>query len=242
MECRLDDQLLQTTITPLNLNKLASDAEYPQAYQTQRAAWIKDLQKATTPSTPTTPIDSPTCWNNNVPKVSPVLRIEAGHASPDDILFRMREVLCNDKCENPAGIDSKFVSLKPGPTSCEMYIAMSATVEAYFVRTSPSQGSQWQQCWDSTENIINKCVNNGPNKGWWNGPDYGQFYEVGFRALDPAHFPDAGKSDGHLIPPCEMECSGGPLRSRIISGSPPVRCTCSCEGSNAPFNANNCRT
>ncbi|KAF2754207.1 hypothetical protein EJ05DRAFT_152625 [Pseudovirgaria hyperparasitica] len=32
--------------------------------------------------------------------------------------------------------------------------------------------------------VINQCIKNGPNKGWWNGPDYGQFYEAGFRPLN----------------------------------------------------------
>ena len=38
-------------------------------------------------------------------------------------------------------------------------------------RGTQSTGDQWQQCWDSTQNIIEKCVNEGPNVGWVNGPN-----------------------------------------------------------------------
>jgi hypothetical protein len=37
-------------------------------------------------------------------------------------------------------------------------------------RQTQSTGVQWQQCWDSTQNIIEKCVTEGPNTGWVNGP------------------------------------------------------------------------
>ena len=45
-------------------------------------------------------------------------------------------------------------------------------------RGTPSEGKQWQQCWDSTQNIIEKCVANGPNAGWVNGPDPYQVEEI----------------------------------------------------------------
>ena len=51
-------------------------------------------------------------------------------------------------------------------------------------RGTPSTGVQWQQCWNSTQDIIETCVKNGPNKGWANGPNAYEFFEGGFRPLN----------------------------------------------------------
>lgn len=43
-------------------------------------------------------------------------------------------------------------------------------------------------------------MKDGPNKGWWDGPDYGQFYETGFRPLNGEgsyHTPFDGNSFLH---------------------------------------------
>ncbi|RBQ73022.1 hypothetical protein VDGD_21430 [Verticillium dahliae] len=42
----------------------------------------------------------------------------------------------------------------------------------------------WQQCWDSIENIIDKCVDNQAKSGWWNGNHVYQFYKAGVRQLN----------------------------------------------------------
>jgi hypothetical protein len=76
-------------------------------------------------------------------------------------------------------------------------------------RQTQSTGVQWQQCWDSTQNIIEQCVKEGPNTGWVNGPavqlphsnlltaDKKQFYQGGFRQLNDKsaiHAPMSGNA------------------------------------------------
>ncbi|KAF4313370.1 hypothetical protein GTA08_BOTSDO01005 [Botryosphaeria dothidea] len=166
-----------------------------------KAFTIEDLEKAQAilaglpeiSNASPSPIPSPsadaskvTCWNDNVNTVPAKMVTQTGVVDPDTLIYRLREVVCNDKCETPAGIadDTVIIYQNDDKTDCEISVDIDGDIEAWVYRGSPSQGSQWQQCWDSTENIIKKCINNGPNKGWWNGPDYGQFYETGFRPLN----------------------------------------------------------
>jgi hypothetical protein len=73
------------------------------------------------------------------------------------------------------------VAQNSGLTDCEIAIAVSSDAEAYFYRGYPAVGVQWQECWDSTQNIIDTCVAGGPNEGWWNGDHAYQFYQGGYR-------------------------------------------------------------
>ena len=68
------------------------------------------------------------------------------------------------------------------------------------VRDTASESDQWQQCWDSMEDIIESCVQNGPNGGWVNGPADGQFYEGGFRNLNQNAVHDTLDGSGGLQP------------------------------------------
>jgi hypothetical protein len=71
-------------------------------------------------------------------------------------------VICNDKCETPASLDSSYVMTKQNDekTSCEISVAIDGNIEAWLYRGTPSQGSQWQQCWDSTENSTSTLSTN----------------------------------------------------------------------------------
>jgi hypothetical protein len=54
-----------------------------------------------------------------------------------------------------------------GLNQCEIRVAVTEKIEAYMYRATSARGDQQQQCWDSLENIISKCVHNDVNKGWW---------------------------------------------------------------------------
>ncbi|KAI9764141.1 MAG: hypothetical protein M1840_008701 [Geoglossum simile] len=139
------------------------------------------------PTRPADPIDKPTCQANVVNSAPPKLMINGAKADLDGLLFMLREVICSDKCVVPAGLDASVVrttsSSGNGP-DCEIAVALPYSIEAYATRNSHSQGDQWQECWDSTQNIINTCIKNGPNAGWWSGKYENQFYQLGVRPLN----------------------------------------------------------
>ncbi|KAI9776492.1 MAG: hypothetical protein M1839_009526 [Geoglossum umbratile] len=133
---------------------------------------------------------SQTCSKNNVQNLPAGLLMGVGAESPNQLLFRMREVLCNNKCEQPANLPSngqQLTQIYPSVGSdkeCEISIAIQNNIEAWIYRTTPAKDSEQQQCWDATEQIINNCIQNQGNTGWSNGPDDYQFYQVGFRPLN----------------------------------------------------------
>jgi hypothetical protein len=62
-------------------------------------------------------------------------------------------------------------------------MALPNNIEAYVMRTS-NETFQTQDCWDSFENITQKCIQTGPNAGAVLGPDADEFFESGFRVLN----------------------------------------------------------
>lgn len=55
-------------------------------------------------------------------------------------------------------------------------------------RSVAKAGDPWdRQCWQSIEDIISRCVQNGPNKGSVSGPNNGQYYEGGISWLNSEH-------------------------------------------------------
>ncbi|KAF1985452.1 hypothetical protein K402DRAFT_109487 [Aulographum hederae CBS 113979] len=127
------------------------------------------------------------CQKDNAPSGPEKLIAGDGEIDVNGLMYRLREVVCNNQCAVPAGISSAAVAIKTSNNgdSCEISVALEGGVEAWIYRMSPSTGDQWQQCWDSTENIINSCIQNGPNTGWWNGNPY-QFNQLGLRPLNDA--------------------------------------------------------
>jgi hypothetical protein len=90
----------------------------------------------------------------------------------NDLLYRLRQVVCDGSCAVPEGIDSKYVAVYQSGGECEVSIGLSTTTEIYFYRSiwpgnEPDFNTVWQECWDSTDNIINKCVKNSAKGGWW---------------------------------------------------------------------------
>lgn len=110
-----------------------------------------------------------------------------------EIAYSLRQVLCTDKCELPAGItdDNARVTPTDDGNGCEISVAMPNSGEIYLYRKTHAQAEQTQQCWDYTQDIFQTCLIRGPNAsdGWVNGLEQNQFYQGGLRAInDPASF------------------------------------------------------
>jgi hypothetical protein len=196
------------------------------------------------PTQSASPIDKPGCQDASEDVKSDLqsLNLPDSIRTPDgknnkveDLLFRLRQVVCDGSCVVPEGISSKYIAVYQNGGECEVSIGLSATTEIYLYRSiSPVDGPDfntvWQQCWDSTDNIIKKCVKNDAKSGWWyvtvsslaflfqglslmihrNGDHVYQFYQGGLRALnDPnAKHTALTKIGSWLEPPTEgLDCS-----------------------------------
>ncbi len=98
------------------------------------------------------------------------------------MLYVLRDYLCGgnlDTLKKSIAVNDYIVT---GIADMNLTIVVPfAGVEAYFYRSIPSTGDQWQQCYNETDSIIKQCINNGPNTGWVNGPNVYPFYQGGFR-------------------------------------------------------------
>ncbi|KAL9617309.1 MAG: hypothetical protein Q9160_007889 [Pyrenula sp. 1 TL-2023] len=132
------------------------------------------------------PSSDPKCADNQVPGLKLVNKVKTSSSAktPKEILYIMRETLCNDKCENPPDIPQKSVFATPDGDGCEIAIAIESGVEAWAYRGTHSQGPQWQDCWDSTMNITETCVKDSLATGWVNGPDDYEFFQLGYRPIN----------------------------------------------------------
>ncbi|KAL1600665.1 hypothetical protein SLS60_007053 [Paraconiothyrium brasiliense] len=189
-------------------------------------------------------IDKPGCQDasEDVKSYLQSLQLPDSIRTPDgkdnkvnDLLYRLRQVVCDGSCAVPQGIDSKYVAVYHNGGECEVSIGLSTTTEIYFYRSiwpgdGPDFATVWQECWDSTDNIIKKCVKNSAKSGWWyvlisylavafrvisltirrNGDHVYQFYQGGLRALnDPnAKHTAQTKIGSWLEPPTEgLNCN-----------------------------------
>lgn len=100
------------------------------------------------------PSNDPKCADNQVPGYLLVNKVKTSNSvkTPKEILYMMRETLCNNKCENPPDLPQKSVFATPDQDGCEIAVAIESAVEAWVYRGTHSQGLQWQECWDSTMN------------------------------------------------------------------------------------------
>lgn len=133
------------------------------------------------PTQTASPIDKPACQDASKEVKSDLqsLTFPGSIRTPDgkdnninDLLYRLRQVVCDGSCRAPEGIDNKYVSVYQNNGECEVSIGLSATTEIYFYRSIwPGDGPDfltvWQQCWDSTDKIIGNCVRNSAKTGWW---------------------------------------------------------------------------
>lgn len=176
---------------------------------------------------PGQPISSPACSKNSVAKIPKGFKVDDGNSDANDLLYRMREKLCNNDCSAPRGIQSGSntisIGQNSGMTDCEINVAVSSDAEAYCYRSYPAVGVQWQECWDATQNIIDQCVAQAPNEGWWNGDHAYQFYKCGYRPRNSDGAAYKHDIQGWLAttePTCTQECD--------CSDTVPQRCKCRC--------------
>ncbi len=118
-------------------------------------------------------------------------------------------------CDAPAGVPSNSMAAIPDADGCEIAIVLPNSIEAYAYGGTASQGSEWQDCWNSFANIIETCITEGPNTGWVNGPDVYEFFQAGFRLLNgngAKHAPLEAKTLQKYCPspaPSCDTCQGG---------------------------------
>ncbi|KAI9757450.1 MAG: hypothetical protein M4579_003466 [Chaenotheca gracillima] len=139
------------------------------------------------PDTPgDSPASHPTCTENSASKVPEKMSTDDGDVDPNTLLYRIRETLCDNKCEAPQGIPQNVMAATADGDGCEIAIALPDKVEAFAYRSVNSLDQHWQQCWDSLANITETCVKQGPNKGSVAGPDDNESFQAGFRPLNDA--------------------------------------------------------
>lgn len=133
-----------------------------------------------------TPISEPICRvQENLGSIPQNLSTTDGQVSPNSLLYRIRQMVCNSTCSNPQGIPSNDVAISQSNTDyCEISVGVTNTLEAWVYTKFPPTGVEQQECWNSTQNIIERCVQNQANTGWWNGDHWYQFYQLGFRPLN----------------------------------------------------------
>lgn len=132
------------------------------------------------------------------------------HASHDfDVtLANCLKALCNNKCEKAQKIDPDVQLVTQNGYGCEIAIGMSRGVELYAYRALGATSAQQQDCWDSFASIIDNKIQNGPNAGWVNGPDPGEYFEAGVRNNDASRpaWSHQGAMPSKFIRPSEIRC------------------------------------
>ncbi|KAI9762486.1 MAG: hypothetical protein M1840_001246 [Geoglossum simile] len=144
-----------------------------------------------------------TCGGNLGLNFPPKFALLDKQAPASEILFRMRDQACQGKCESIAGVPANLMAAKKvSDNGCEYAAKISSGRELYFYATSSGDN-----CYKATERMINNCMadkNDGNpihDSSWINGPNYGEFYQVGVRTLnDPkaVHDPINTGSGEHL--------------------------------------------
>ncbi|CRK38099.1 hypothetical protein BN1723_004342 [Verticillium longisporum] len=176
------------------------------------------------------PIDEPACVDANDAVKEDLSRwttrgtailLGGSATSVNELLYKLRQTVCDGTCKAPDGVDSKYVAVYKNNGACEASIAVSSEVVVYvnsdmWPENNNNFNTTWQQCWDSIENIIDKCVDNQAKSGWWNGNQVYQFYKAGVRQLndpDAHHTKNNINIDSYLMPPtdglfCGKDCHG----------------------------------
>lgn len=135
--------------------------------------------KWTPPSNGNTPTPSairvtPVCVRTPNCRLDPSTRPIHGQGpiEVNNLFFRPCETLCRNTCGPVVGLpadDMMFISTADGK-ECLIAVAIPGLQQAYMYRSASTLGNPWdQQCWQSIEDNISTCVQNGPNDS--------QFYE-----------------------------------------------------------------
>jgi len=122
----------------------------------------------------TTSASSPQCSSNSAPPFNQPdsFNINGQTQNRNQLLYMLRDFLRGGNTDALNGISTAdYIVNGSSGTDEEIAMALAGYSEAYFYRGTPSTGDQWQECYDSTANIIEQCIQNGPNTGWVNGPN-----------------------------------------------------------------------
>ncbi|XXH04960.1 hypothetical protein Hte_011384 [Hypoxylon texense] len=194
--CFVDDE---TSGDSVEIDKFLTEDQYPADYRSQWEQWVADLGGSTGDSDskpndfqPLPKDKQPSCSGTNLNANFPSSWATTdGRASAGQLLYNMRDQACQGKCENIKGLPGNsgnpspqgyFAAARQSDTGCEYAVKIAADKELYFYVTNDGQN-----CYDATERMINTCINDRKNDaGWINGPNYGEFYQVGVRALNGA--------------------------------------------------------
>ena len=118
-----------------------------------------------------TPISQPACRvQDNLGTIPQNLTLTDGVVSPNSLLYRIRQMVCNGTCTIPQGVPSNDVAISHTSTDfCEISVGVTNTLEAWVYSGTPPEGVEQRECWNSTQSIIERCIKNQANTGWWNG-------------------------------------------------------------------------
>lgn len=225
-QCFVDDE--SGGSEEAEIDKFSTEDQYSDDYKKQWEQWVSDLGGSGGSSggsslgdfKPLPSDQQPTCSGTNLNANFPSSWVTTdGHASAGDLLYRMRDQACQGKCENIQGVpgnsgnpsaDGYFAAARQSDTGCEYAVKIAGDKELYFYATNDGAN-----CYDATEKMINTCINDKKNDaGWINGPNYGEFYQVGVRGLngDGSHhgsFPDDKKTHlGYKQVSCQRTDNG----------------------------------
>ncbi|KAH4076814.1 hypothetical protein HBI25_152000 [Parastagonospora nodorum] len=157
------------------------------ASHTQQPTAPVQLPSSPLPTVSSRPIGAPVCVFADIDRKNVIPETLGGtNTNLRDLFYRMRQEACGGTCSTAGqGVPGDSASVLNDNGQCEIRVAITEAIEAYLYRATPATGDQQQQCWDSLEAILAKCVDSKtPRKGWWNGNHQYQFYEAGVRPLN----------------------------------------------------------
>ena len=145
----------------------------------ERRASSAVLLNTTTDSYPTTsialppvqlakPVSQPSCRTLKLGPIPQNLSTTDGQLSPNSLLYHIRQMVCNGSCSAPQGLPLSVVAIVKN-SACEISVGVTNGLEGYVYSSFPPAGVEQQECWNSTQAIIEQCVHNQANTGWWNG-------------------------------------------------------------------------
>ncbi|KAF2202668.1 hypothetical protein GQ43DRAFT_462195 [Delitschia confertaspora ATCC 74209] len=187
-KCKHNDQRLCTAEPNKNCPCAFYGAADRDSYKKDMGEVFKHLQQIFDKKGGTKEPGKMACSANSAKILPQWFKLEDGSSvRPQDIFYRMRDTLCNNKCESPPNLAKDAVRATPDGEGCEIAVGSYLSNEIFAYRQTASKDSNIQDCWDAFANITDSCIQNGPNTGWSNGPSAYQFYQMGVR--------EQGKSD-----------------------------------------------
>ena len=150
---------------------------------------LKDMGVVGGGSTPIDPSTHPLTCQGSLPADFPnKWGFTDGPSDTQNLFYRMRDQLCQNKCETINGITEDEFNLMKHDRGCTASIKVSATKEVYMYA---SKGGD--NCYKLSARLIDECPGNDERySGISNGDKLEELYQVGLRSLntpvsDPQH-------------------------------------------------------